>query len=158
MKGVLLFNCIFSLGFTACNYIPCSASSDLTDVKTAPPRASIAGIYKPDKFTRQDYKEYSNADSTFLLLSEDGQITLNDFPKEAFDNWNELKTAIVNGSGTWTIGRNSGRIIIKTNINFDQGKASMNKPFRLFKKDGKYYILIDFGDPDACEAVRLEQQ
>ena len=158
MKAGILFFSVFTIIISSCNYIPCSASSNLSNVKTAPSAASIAGIYRPDQFTRDDYKEYSNTDSTFLLLSEDGEITLKNFPKETFDNWNELKTAIINGSGTWTFGLNSGRSIIKTNINFNQGKASMNKTFRLFKKDGKYYILIDFGDPDACEAVRLEQQ
>lgn len=69
-----------------------------------------------------------------------------------------LKTNVVNGSGTWTSSNRSGTTIINATITFDQPEILTPEPFRLFKKENKYYILIDFGDPDACESVRLEQQ
>ena len=158
MKSVILFVGILSVEILGCNYIPCSASSDLDKVKKVSNLASISGIYKPDKFTKQDFKEYSNSDSTFLLLSEDGKITLKNFPIETFGSWNKSKTHIVNGSGTWTSSFKSGTTIINTNITFDQPETMTPGPFRLFSKKSKHYILIDFGDPDACESVRLEQQ
>lgn len=74
-----------------CNYIPCSASSDLSKVKRLPAAASISGIYKPDKFTKQDFKEYSNSDSTILVLSEDCKVTLYDFPKQTFGSRSDFE-------------------------------------------------------------------
>jgi hypothetical protein len=158
MKSVMIFLGILSVEILGCNYIPCSASSDLDKVKKISNAASISGIYKPDTFTKRDYKEYSNSDSTFLLLSEDGKITLKNFPIETFGSWSNQKTRIVNGSGTWTSSTKSGTTIIRTKIAFDQPKTMTPAPFRLFRKKSKHYILIDFGDPDACESVRLEQQ
>jgi len=158
MKDLFLFLCTLNIVTIGCNYIPCSASSDLSNVKTIQDAASISGVYKPDRFTRQDFKEYSNADSTMLLLSADGTITLKNFPKQTFDSWHKLKTDVVNASGTWTSTYKSGTVTINTNITFDQARIIAPEPFRLFKKNDKYYILIDFGDPDACESVRLEQQ
>ena|SRR2546430_7160490 len=158
MKGVIVYVWVLSVEILGCNYIPCSSSSDLDKVKKVSNVASIAGIYKPDKFTKEDFKEYSNSDSTLLLLFEDGKITLKNFPLKTFGSWDQPNTDKVNGWGTWTSNFESGTINIDTNIAFDHPEIIKPAPFRLFKKGNKYYILIDFGDPDACLSVRLEQQ
>jgi len=72
----------------------------------------IAGIYKPDKFTKQDFKEYSHLDSTFLVISADGKITLNKFPKSTFGNWDKSEIDVINGSGTWRASSESGTTYI----------------------------------------------
>jgi len=147
--------CLLQLG---CNYIPCSSSSDLDKVRRPPNPSLIAGIYKPDRFTKQDFKEYSHSDSTFLVISVDGKIILNKFPKSTFGSWDKSEIDLINGSGTWTANSGSGTTNINTNIVFDQKEIMLPSAFRLFKKENKYYILIDFGDPDNCSSVRLQQQ
>ena len=147
--------CLLHLG---CNYIPCSSSSDLDKVRQPPNPSLIAGIYKPDKFTKQDFKEYSHSDSTFLVIYMDGKINLNNFPNKTFDSWDKSEGAIINGSGTWATSSELGTTTIHTNIIFDQKGTLTASAFRLFKKENKYYILIDFGDPDNCTSVRLQQQ
>ena len=155
----LLFIPILTITFLlgSCNYIPCSSSSDLSSISEIPKLSLIAGIYKPDKFTKQDFREYSNADSVMLILTEDNKIVLKNFPIETFDIFNTSHKT-VNGSGTWTFGSQSGKINIDTKISFDQPGIVQQPPFKLFKKSDKYYVLIDFGDPDVCSSVRLEQQ
>ena len=49
-------------------------------------------------------------------------------------------------------------INIKTSLSFKERGIPQPLPFQLYKKGGKYYILIQFGDPDNCNAVRLVQQ
>mgnify|MGYP007117525413 CR=1 FL=1 len=153
----LIFIAIPILHF-GCNYIPCSSSSDLNKVKNLYDPSLIAGIYKPDEFTKQDFKEYSNSDTTFLEIHKNGNISLHNFPVSTFDSWEKPNRSTVNGSGTWTSSFKSNTTIITANITFDQKRIMPFSPFRLFKKNDKYYILIDFGDPDNCTSVRLRQQ
>jgi hypothetical protein len=158
MKTSIFYLSILCILLLACNYIPCSSSSDLNAVKRLPRPSLISGVYKPDKFTKQDFKEYSSSNSTFLSLTEDGRITLRNFPTATFGSWNKSNIDIVNGSGTWSSKLESGTVYINANIAFDQKEIMKPTPFRLFTKSNKYYILIDFGDPDGCTSVRLEQQ
>ena len=158
MKHLTLLFFASSFIVLGCNYIPCSASSDLDKVKQHPSPSSIAGNYKPDTFTKQDFKEYSNSDSTYLVIHNDGRVILKNFPVTTFGSWNKSDTGFVNGSGTWTFGEESGTTIINTELVFDQKEIMRPPAFKLFKKDGKYYILIPFGDPDVCTSVRLQQQ
>ena len=144
--------------YSGCNYIPCSASSDLDNVKKLSNQASIAGIYKPDEFTKQDFKEYSNSDTTFLEIDSGGIIVLYNFPEMTFGNWEKNDTNTVDGSGTWVPRLSSGTIILSVDITFNQKGVEPLSPFRVFRKADKYYILIDFGDPDNCTSVRLKQQ
>ena len=142
----------------SCNYIPCSSSSDLDDIKQTPKTSSVVGIYKPDEFTKHDYKEYSNSDSTMLILTDDGKILFKNFPIKTFDIWQDSSKVKINGSGIYKLNSISGSTKIITNITFDQLGPMQPPPFNLYKKGNKYYILIDFGDPDVCSSVRLEQQ
>ncbi len=141
-----------------CNYIPCSSSSDLDNVKSLSSPSAISGVYKPDEFTRTDFKEYSNSDSTSLTLKENGEITLSNFPESTFGTWEKSHVSTVDGSGTWTSSFNSGTTNINPKITFVQKGIMQPSAFRLFKKSNKYYILIDLGDPDNCTSVRLKQQ
>ncbi len=156
MKDFVLFG-ILILQF-GCNYIPCSSSSDLDKVSQLEVPSLIAGTYKPDEFTKQDFKEYSKSDSTFLVMESNGNINLYNFPEETFGSWKKSDIATVDGSGTWTSSFKSGTTYITTNISFKQKDIMPPSDFRLFKKNDKYYILIDFGDPDNCTSVRLKQQ
>jgi hypothetical protein len=156
MKALALLGIlILHLG---CNYIPCSSSSDLDNVKQLSNRSFIAGTYKPDEFTKLDFKEYSKSDSTYLVIEGNGNISLHNFPIETFGSWEKSDFSTVDGSGSWTSSFKSGTTQINTNIVFKQKDIMQPSAFRLFKKEGKYYILIDFGDPDNCTSVRLKQQ
>ncbi len=147
-----------SFFLTGCNYIPCSSSSDLSTVTEAPVNTSVAGGYEPDSFTKQDYKEYADSTEAFLILSEDGTIFLNNFPRNTFDHVKESDSAKINGSGTWAFEKGKETINIKTSLSFKQPGIPQPLPFQLYKKGDKFYILIPFGDPDNCKAVRLVRQ
>ena len=158
MKRATKYILIISILTIGCNYIPCSSSSDLSTIRKPPQKSLIAGIYKPDKFTKEDFTEYSKSDSTILILSEDGRIVLKNFPKKTF-GFGEVGDDIeINGSGTWNLISEAGKIKINTNIEFSESGTIQPSPFELYKKGSNYYILIDFGDPDVCTSVRLEQQ
>jgi len=156
MKGLILI--LILTVYLSCNYIPCSSSSDLDNVKQLTNQLLIAGIYKPDEFTKQDFEEYSNSDSTYLEVEADGKISLHNFPGKTFGAREDEKLTTVDGSGSWTTSFESGTTILNVNITFKQKGVSPTPPFRLFKKSDKYFILIDFGDPDNCTSVRLRQQ
>jgi len=156
MKALIIL--AISILYLGCNYIPCSSSSDLDKVKQLTDPSLIAGTYKPDEFTKQDFKEYSKSDSTFLVIEGNGNINLHNFPEETFGRWEKSDITTVDGSGTWASNFKSGTTQINTNIVFNQKGIMQPSPFRLFKKEDKYYILIDFGDPDNCMSVRLKQQ
>lgn len=141
-----------------CNYIPCSSSSDLSNVKESPKKSAVVGIYKPDKFTMQDFTEYLNAANTSLTLSNDGSMTLKNFPKKTFAFDDVADSLKIDGDGTWSMVSQAGKTKISTNIRFSKSGVIQPSPFDLFKRDGKYFILIDIGDPDLCSSVRLEQQ
>lgn len=144
--------------FYSCNYIPCSSSSDLSTVKEAPETTSIAGGYEPDSFTKQDYKEYADSTEAFLILSEDHTIFLNNFPAKTFNHSSDSGSAKISGSGTWAFEKGKETINIKTSLTFKERGIPQPPPFHLYKKGSKYYILIQFGDPDNCNAVRLVRQ
>jgi hypothetical protein len=141
----------------SCNYIPCSSSSDLSSIKEQPDKSLIVGVYFPDKFTKEDYKEYINSDSTRLILTDDGEIFLNNFPIETFAEGTQTNKR-VNGRGSWKFKSGANTLAIETIITFDQKGIFQPSGLRLFKKGVKYYILIDFGDPDNCSSVRLEHK
>lgn len=156
MKDLIYF--IILILNVGCNYIPCSSSSDLDYVKQLSNPSLIAGIYTPDEFTKQDFKEYSASDSTFLEIETNGKISLHNFPESTFGSWRETDIVTVDGSGTWTSSFKSGTTKLTTKITFKQTNVMHPSDFRLFKKGNKFYILIDFGDPDNCTSIRLKQQ
>lgn len=158
MNRFIIILLTFGIICNSCNYIPCSASSDLSKLSEAPEHVSAAGGYEPDSFTKQDHKEYAAAKEPFLILSEDGTIFLNNFPRKTFAADQEPGSSTITGSGTWAFEKGKETINIKTSLSFKQQGITQPPPFQLYKKDNKFYILIELGDPDNCNAVRLVQQ
>lgn len=158
MKRYFYFFLIVSFFVAGCNHNPCSSSSDLSTVTEAPVNTTVAGGYEPDSFTKQDHPEYAGSVSAFLILSEDGTIFLNHFPANTFNHSADSGSAKISGSGTWVFEKGKETINIKTSLSFKQTGIPQPLPFQLYKKGEKYYILIPFGDPDNCNAIRLVQQ
>ena len=154
----LLF--LFTLVSSSCNYIPCSASSDLAAVKTVPANSELAGIYKPDAFTKTDIPGYANSDSTYLELTKDSIIYIRRFDKSTFTFIENAKdTGIkINGDGSWQCFYTKNTAFISMQIQLSNSPIVSWYNFKLFKKNNKFVILLPVGDPDNCEALRLFQQ
>ena len=52
----------------------------------------------------------------------------------------------------------AGQYLFQPRIIFDREQLSNPEPFELYKKDGKFYLLVDFGDPGNCNVIRLRQK
>ena len=149
-----------SILISACNYIPCSSSSDLTKVKEVPEYFKIAGIYKPDDFTQMDIPGYSKSDSIEITLTKDGIIYFRNLPKSTFTNRDySADTAIkINGIGSWNCSYVKNTANINTKVKLSDTLIFAPSIFNLYKKKGRFVILLKIGDPDVCQAVRLLQQ
>lgn len=156
----VFFILTISIFVSSCNYIPCSSSSDLTNVKNIPQHSEIAGTYKPDVYTTKDIKGYSNSDSIYLLLTKDGELILKNFPKSTFtDKDYTSDTSIrISGIGSWGCSYKIKTVTIDSRL--IQSDSSVFSPiaFDLYKKNNKFAVLLEIGDPDICLAVRLIQQ
>jgi len=122
-----------------------------------PKNYQIVGTYKPDSFTKQDFKEFANSDSVILILKTNGEIQLKNFPPMVFLLPSDSSYKEISGKGTWSCYFNK-MAKIKTQVEFEQKIEVEPIPFELYKKGDRYYILIPFGDPDVCSTVRLVQQ
>lgn len=160
MKICVRLFLFFTLLFSSCNYIPCSASSDLTAVKSVPANDQLAGIYKPDSFTKEDIPGYSNSDSPYLELTKEGIAYFKGFAKSTFAFEDNVKdTGIkVNGDGTWQCCYQKNAAFISTQLQFSNSPVVSMNTFMLYKKNDKFVILLPVGDPDICTALRLFQQ
>lgn len=161
MKSILIIIILFvSTLASSCNYIPCSSSSDLINIKSLPDRSEIAGIYRPDEYTRRDVRGYFNSDSTYLVLTKGGDLYLNNFPKNTFSGKDyTIDTSIqINGIGFWNCSYKSKTVTINSKIELSDPSIFSPATFDLYKKDNKFVILLEIGDPDICLAIRLFQQ
>jgi hypothetical protein len=159
MKNYLTLFLLFALFFSSCNYIPCSASSDLTLVKAVPETAELTGVYKPDSFTKRDIPGYYYSDSTYLELTKDGKINLKGFAKSTFTFSSDIKdTTKINGDGTWQLIYQKNKALITIQLQLSNSRLVSVYEFTLYKKNGEFVLLFPVGDPDNCTALRLFQQ
>ena len=151
---------LFTLLYSSCNYIPCSASSDLTPVKNIPVTTELAGIYKPDSFTKEDIPGYYYSDSTYLELTKTGMLYLNSFAKSSFGGDYDTKdTSIkINGNGAWKCSYQKTITSIASELHLSDSSIIQGTTFKLYKKNDKFVLLLPVGDPDNCTALRLFQQ
>jgi hypothetical protein len=149
------FYLIFALFFSSCYLTPCNLDSGLDELNIKKEDRFFVGEYVVEKSINNQFK----TDNTIIKLKKDGIIEMNNMPIETFDF---MKTGEkVNVKGTWKQNfiedRKEDRYYLPTNLEFDNNSdiRVVLRTIKIYTKNNKPVLFIEFGDPDECTAIRF---
>ena len=151
----LSFYMLFILFFYSCYLIPCNLDSGLDELNVKQEDSFFIGEYVVEKSINNSFK----TDNTTIKLKKDGTIVMNNMPIDIFDFMGIDKE--INVKGTWK--QNfiedplEDRYYLPTNLELDN-KSKVRvvlRTIKVYTKNNKPVLFIEFGDPDECAAVRF---
>ena len=153
---ILLLNTLLLCG---CNSTSCGWDDDVENVSKPPAAKEMYGSYKPDDRTRKKIPGYTNSTAE-IILQEADNVQVKNVPVSTFDfvDYYKGNHQTINGGGKWK--PDYGQFArISVGLSFDDNKnRTVGTFYRLYKKDGKYVIILPIAHPDACIAARFIQQ
>jgi hypothetical protein len=151
----LNFILISILFFSSCYLIPCNLDSGLDELNIEQEDNFFIGEYIVEKSINNSFK----TNDIIIKLKKDGFIEMNNMPIEIF---NFMKTGEkVSLKGTWRQNfikdRQVDRYYLPTDLEFVKKrdtKASI-MTMKIYTKNNKPVLFLEFGDPDNCTAIRF---
>jgi len=99
-------------------------------------------------------------DKIVIKLNKNGTLEMNNMPTDIF--YGKTNHKEINVKGTWKQNfiedRLEDRYYLPTYLEFDKKddmEGSGLRTIKIYIKDNKPVLLIDFGDPDNCTAIRF---
>lgn len=155
VKGKLYFYMFSIIFFSSCYLIPCNLDSGLEELNTKKEDIFFIGEYIVEKSINNNFK----TDDTTIILKKDGIIEMKNMPIKIFDLKRIYKE--INVNGTWRQNfiedRVEDRYYIPTNLEFDNDSdiKVVLRTIKIYTKNNKPVLYIEFGDPDNCRAIRF---
>ena len=155
VKAKLCFYLFSILLFSSCYLVPCNLDSGLDELNDKQKDSFFIGEYIVEKSINNNFK----IDNSVIKLKKDGRIEIYNLPIEVFDFKKNNK--LINTKGTWKQNfienRKNDRYYLPTNLEFDK-KDNIKETLRTIKiytKNNKPVLFIEYGDPDECKAIRF---
>ncbi len=158
IKGKLYFYMLFSIiFFSNCYLIPCNLDSGLNELNIKQEDDFFIGEYVVENVINNSYNFKIN--NTIIKLNRDGTIEMKNMPIKVFDLKRIDKE--INVKGTWRQNfiedRREDRYYMPTNLEFDNNFdiRVVLRTIKIYTKNNKPVLFIEFGDPDECTAIRF---
>jgi hypothetical protein len=147
-----VFSIVF---FSSCYLIPCNLDSGLDELNIKKEDHFFIGEYVVEKSIHNNFK----TDKSIIKLKKDGTVEMNNMPIEIFDFMKTDKK--VNVNGTWKQNfienRLDDRYYLPTNLELNE-KPKVRvalRTIKIYTKNNKPVLFLEFGDPDSCTAIRF---
>lgn len=149
-----LFFYIYSALFFCSCYLPCNFDSGLDELNIKQKDSFFIGEYVVEKSINNRFK----TDKIVIKLNKNGTLEMNNMPTGIFNVTKHNKE--INVKGTWKQNfiedRLEDRYYLPTDLEFDK-KDDMEdgglRTIKIYIKNNKPLLFIDFGDPDNCTAL-----
>lgn len=138
-----------------CYLIPCNLDSGLNQLTEKQEDSFFIGEYIVEKSINNNFK----TNNSIIKLKKDKTIEMNNMPIDIFDFMKSNKK--INIEGTWKQNfienRSKDKYFLPTDLEFDKkdGTGLGLRTIKLYKKNDKPVLFIEFGDPDQCRAIRF---
>ncbi|MGB0892315.1 MAG: hypothetical protein ACPGUU_08175 [Flavobacteriaceae bacterium] len=153
-KGEILKLIVVSfiiLLLTCCYLIPCNLDSGLNELKEKQKDSFFWGSYTVEKNINNKFK----TNNIIIKLNKDGTLKMNNIPIEIFDIIKSGKE--INVEGTWKQNFLKNHYYLPTDLEFNKKDnfVGVLRTIQVYVKNNKPVLLISYGDPDQCRAIRF---